>query len=146
VVSAGFCFWLKGGRHVKRFVSCLPLSTLSSGVSLLTSGNGEALLGPYCLIQGLHPNSIGVEDMSVIKLKAWCRFPDRLPEMLDLHVVEPAVLGEDGHWVPRSLVFPVAVKIFESEGSLGRNNIRHLHRTSLTMIVIRFVVYDERGG
>jgi hypothetical protein len=56
--------------------------------------------------------------LSVIRLRAWCRSPVGLPEVLDLHAVEPAVLDEDGVWIPRSLVFPVIVKIIGSEGVL----------------------------
>jgi hypothetical protein len=36
--------------------------------------------------------------------------------VLDLHAVELAVLDEDGVCIPRSLVFPVIVKIIGPEG------------------------------
>lgn len=72
----------------------------------------EALLGPFYLIQGLHPDSIGGEDMSVIRLKAWCRSPVGL-----------TILGEDRVWVPHSLVFHVAVKILGLEGVLGEEQL-----------------------
>jgi hypothetical protein len=78
----------------------------------------EVLLGPYFLIQGLHPDSIGGEDLSVIRLRAWCRSPVELREVLDLHAVELAILDEDGVWIPRLLVFPVIVKIIGPEGVL----------------------------
>jgi hypothetical protein len=116
--------------HVKRWTR----QAFASGGSVLSSlidvelhgipahlwglETAEVLLGPYCLIQGLHPVSIGGEDLSVIRLRAWCRSPVGLPEVLDLHAVEPAVLDENGVWIPRSLVFPVIVKIIGSEGVL----------------------------
>jgi hypothetical protein len=84
----------------------------------------EVLLGPYCLVQGLHPDSISGEDLSVIRLSAWCRSPVELPKVLDLHAVEPAVPDEDGVWIPRSLVFPVLVKIIGPEGVLVEEQLQ----------------------
>jgi hypothetical protein len=83
----------------------------------------EVLLGPYCLIQGLHPDSISGEDLSVIRLGARCRSPVGLPEVLDLHAVELAILDEDGVWIPRSLVFLVIVKIIGPEGALVEEHL-----------------------
>jgi hypothetical protein len=46
-----------------------------------------------------------------------------LPEVLDLHAVEPAVLDEDRVWIPRSLVFHVIVKIIGSKGVIGEEQL-----------------------
>jgi hypothetical protein len=69
-------------------------------------GTAELLLDGLCMVQGLHPDSIDSVDMSVLKLRAWCFSPDSLPAVLDLHVQEPLVVGEDGTIVPRTLVYP----------------------------------------
>lgn len=85
-------------------------------------GTAEVLLNGFCLIQELHPESVEGIDMSVLKLRAWSFNPDCLPAVLDLHVQEPLVEGEDGAIFPRSLVYPIIVKVTRSgvwpEGSL----------------------------
>jgi hypothetical protein len=77
----------------------------------------EAVLGAFCLIHGLLPDSVTEEDMSVLRLKVWCRSPELLPAVVDLHAEEPVVLGEDGSWTPRTLVFPVSVVVLRSDGN-----------------------------
>jgi hypothetical protein len=74
-------------------------------------GAAELLLDGLCMVQGLHPDSIDSVDMSVLKLRAWCFSPDSLPAVLDLHVQEPLVVGEDGTIVPRTLVYPISVRV-----------------------------------
>jgi hypothetical protein len=74
-------------------------------------GTAELLLDGLCMVQGLHPDSVDSVDMSVLKLRAWCFSPDGLPAVLDLHVQEPLVVGEDATIVPRTLVYPISVKI-----------------------------------
>jgi hypothetical protein len=55
--------------------------------------------------------------MSVLRLKVWCRSPELLPAVVDLLAEEPMVCGEDGSWVPSTLVFPVSVVVLHSDGS-----------------------------
>jgi hypothetical protein len=71
----------------------------------------ELLLDGLCMVQGLHPDSIDSVDMAVLKLEAWCFSPDSLPAVIDLHVQEPLVVGEDGSFVPRTLVYPISVRV-----------------------------------
>lgn len=49
----------------------------------------------HCLIQGLLPDFVNGDDVSIIKLRAWCRSPDLLPAVLDLHAEEPTIIGDD---------------------------------------------------
>jgi hypothetical protein len=74
-------------------------------------GTAELLLDGLCMVQGLHPDSIDSVDMAVLKLEAWCFSPDSLPAVIDLHVQEPLVVGEDGSFVPRTLVYPISVRV-----------------------------------
>jgi hypothetical protein len=74
-------------------------------------GTAELLLDGLCMVQGLHPDSIDSMDMAVLKLRAWCFSTDSLPAVLDLHVQEPLVVGEDGSIVPRTLVYPISVRV-----------------------------------
>lgn len=57
----------------------------------------EALLGVHCLVQGLLPDFVNGDDLSVIKLRPWCRSPYLLPAVLDLHAEEPTIIGDDGN-------------------------------------------------
>jgi hypothetical protein len=77
----------------------------------------EAVLGAFCLIHGFLPGLVKEEDMSVLRLKVWCRSPELLPAVVDLLAEEPMVCGEDGRWVPSTLVFPVSVVVLHSDGS-----------------------------
>lgn len=69
----------------------------------------ELLLSDYCLLQGLHPDTRAVVDMSAFMLRAWCFGSRNLPVSLDLHVEESSVAGEDSTLFPRTLVFPISV-------------------------------------
>jgi hypothetical protein len=77
----------------------------------------EAVLGAFCLIHGFLPGLVKEEDMSVLRLKVWCRSPVLLPAVVDLLAEEPMVCGEDGSWVPSTLVFSVSVVVLHSDGS-----------------------------
>ncbi|AQK39879.1 hypothetical protein ZEAMMB73_Zm00001d023716 [Zea mays] len=112
--------------HIKRWTR----QAFASGGSVLSSLIDVELRGiPAHLwgletAEGLHPDSTSGEDLSVIRLSAWCRSPVELPEVLDLHAVEPAVPDEDEVWIPRSLVFPVFVKIIGPEGVLVEEQLQ----------------------
>jgi hypothetical protein len=68
------------------------------------------LLDGLCMVQGLHPDSVGSVDLSVLRIRAWCFSPDGLPAVLELHVQEPTVVADDGTIAPRTLVYPISVR------------------------------------
>jgi hypothetical protein len=61
----------------------------------------------------LHPQG---REPNTWRMKVWCRSPELLPAVVDLHVEEPVVFGEDGSWTPRTLAFPVSVVVLRSDG------------------------------
>jgi hypothetical protein len=73
------------------------------------------VLGAFCMIHGLLSDSVAEEDVSILRLKVWCRSPELLPAIVDLHAKEPIVFGEDESWTPRTLVFPVSVVVLRSD-------------------------------
>jgi hypothetical protein len=96
--------------------SLVPLDIELCGIHARLWGieTAEALVGAYCLIHGLLSYSVSGDDLSVLRLRVWCRSPEHLPAVLDLHAEESAVIGEDGNWLPRTLVFPVSELVLRS--------------------------------
>lgn len=94
----------------------MPLNIELRGIPARLWGieTAEALVGAYCLIHGMLSDSVSGDDLSVLRLRVWCRSPEHLPAVLDLHAEESAVIGEDGNWLPRTLVFPVSELVLHS--------------------------------
>jgi hypothetical protein len=74
------------------------------------------LLDEHCLIRDVHPASAEGVDLSVFKLSAWCDEPVLVPTELDLLAEEPRACDSDPS--PRTLVFPISVRVFHSDGIL----------------------------
>jgi hypothetical protein len=59
-----------------------------------------------------------------------------LPSVLDLHVEEPSVIGEDRSCFPRTLVYPVSVKVGCSDDLSVDSQPCLLHRMMMTKTAI----------
>jgi hypothetical protein len=79
------------------------------------------LLDEHCLIRDVHPDSAEGGDLSVFKLRAWCDEPELVPAELDLLAEEPQLGASDFGCSPRTLVFPITVRVFRSNVILGRS-------------------------
>jgi hypothetical protein len=76
------------------------------------------LLDEHCLIRDVHPD---FADLSVFKLSAWCDELELVPVELDLLAEEPQLSASDFGCYPRTLVFPITVRVFRSDVVLGRS-------------------------
>jgi hypothetical protein len=76
------------------------------------------LLDEHCLIRDVHPAFAEGVDLSVFKLSAWCDEPELVPAELDLLAEEPQLRAFDFGPSPRTLVFPISVRVFRSDGIL----------------------------
>jgi hypothetical protein len=79
------------------------------------------LLDEHCLIRDVHPASAEGVDLSVFKLSAWCDEPGLVPTELDLLAEEPRACDSDPS--PRTLVFPISVQVFRSDGILDSSSL-----------------------
>jgi hypothetical protein len=69
----------------------------------------------------VHPDSAEGVDLLVFKLSAWCDEPELVPAELDLLAKEPQLRASEFGRCPRTLVFPISVRVFCSDVVLGRS-------------------------
>jgi hypothetical protein len=80
------------------------------------------LLDDHCLIRDVHPDSAEGIDLSIIKLSAWCDEPELVPAELDLLAEEPQMSASEIDPCPRTLVFPISVRVSRLDVFLGRSS------------------------
>jgi hypothetical protein len=70
----------------------------------------EQLLSDYCLIQRLHPEVEERDNFFVFKLRAWCAWPELLPASIEIHAIEPPIVGGDDS-TTCTLTYLVAISV-----------------------------------
>ena len=70
----------------------------------------DRFLSPHAWVQQVHPDTVGLMDLSCFWCLAWCSDPSALPSSKELWVVEPPMAVIEDPPVKRVLSYPVNIR------------------------------------
>ena len=70
----------------------------------------DRFLSPHAWVQQVHPDTLGLVDLSCFRCLAWCSDPSALPLSKELWVVEPPMAIIEDPPVKRVLSYPVNIR------------------------------------
>ncbi|GJN12792.1 hypothetical protein PR202_ga31104 [Eleusine coracana subsp. coracana] len=76
----------------------------------------EHLLDEWCWVRALHPSTVNCQDCSSFKLSAWCSAPEHILPEMNLAIVEPSAMCEEGERAKRALEYSIKIKVAVASG------------------------------
>lgn len=67
-------------------------------------------LSPHAWVQQVHPDTLGLVDLSCFRCLAWCTDPSALPSSKELWVMEPPTAVVEVPPVKRLLAYPISIR------------------------------------
>ena len=74
----------------------------------------DRFLSPHAWVQQVHPDTLGLVDLSCFRCLAWCSDPSALPSTKELWVVEPPTSVVENPPVMRVLAYPIKLQFSDA--------------------------------